>query len=145
MSVTGEAEFDVDAPPSVIMDILRDVESLPAWSGPHKSVEILDSFDDGSPKRVKVAVSMAGITDHEVIEYSWTDSSCTWQLVESEQLKDQRGKYTVTETAGGSHVAFELEADLKIKLPGMVVKRAQKMAVDIAKKGIVTEAKRRSS
>lgn len=145
MAVSGETEFDVDVAPSVIMEILLDVEALPDWSGPHKSAEIVETHSDGSPKRVKVAVSMAGLTDNEVLDYTWTDNSCSWELVEADQLSSQKGKYTVTERNGGAHVAFELEADLKIKLPGMIVKQAQKKAVDTAKKGLIAEAKRRSS
>ncbi len=145
MAVSGNTEFDVDVAPSVIMEILLDVEALPEWSGPHKSAEILEEHSDGSPKRVKVAVTMAGITDNEVLDYTWTENSCTWELVESDQLSSQKGTYTVTEKDGGSHVAFELEADLKIKMPGLIVKQAQKKAVETAKKGLTAEAKRRSS
>ncbi|MGZ8178437.1 SRPBCC family protein [Williamsia sp. SKLECPSW1] len=146
MAVHGTTDFDIDAPASTIMEILLDVESLPDWSGPHKSAEILETDDEGRPKKVKLQVSMSGVTDNEVLEYSWTDTSCSWQLVESDQLKSQKGTYTVTEkSADTCHVDFELEVDLKIKLPGLVVKQGQKKALDTAKKGLTAEAKRRSS
>ena len=126
------------------MEILLDVEALPEWSGPHKSAKILSEYDDGSPQRVACAVTAVGITDEQVLDYTWTENSCEWNLVESSQLSQQHGKYTVTPKGDGSHVVFELSVDLKIKMPGLIVKRGQKIAVDTAKKGLTEEAKRRS-
>ncbi|MEJ9077187.1 MULTISPECIES: SRPBCC family protein [Gordonia] len=144
MAVSASTEFDIDAPPSVIMEILLDVESLPEWSGPHKSAKIITEHEDGSPARVEASVSAVGMTDDQVLDYTWTDNSCSWSLVESSQLSEQQGTYTVTPKGDGSHVKFDLSVELKIKLPGLIVKRAQKMAVDTAKKGLTEEAKRRS-
>lgn len=143
MTVRSSTEFEIPVPPSVVMEVLLDVESLPEWSGPHKSAEIIDEHEDGSPKTVKVSVSTAGISDDQTLSYTWTENSCTWDLVESNQLAKQHGTYTVTPKGDGSHVAFELDIDLKIKLPGMIVKRGQKVAVETAKKGLTEEAKRR--
>ncbi|MBT0566981.1 SRPBCC family protein [Williamsia sp. CHRR-6] len=145
MPVKATTEFDVDAPPSVIMEILLDVDALPEWSGPHKSASVLESHPDGKPFKVALEVNMAGINDREVLEYQWTDTGCSWNLLESSQLNSQVGSYTISETSKGSRVVFELEADLKIKLPGLIVKQAQKIAVDTAKKGLIAEAKRRVS
>ncbi|GEE01337.1 cyclase [Gordonia spumicola] len=144
MAVSASTEFDIDAPPSVIMEILLDVESLPEWSGPHKSAKIITEHEDGSPARVEASVSAVGMTDDQVLDYTWTENTCSWTLVESSQLSQQEGTYTVTPKGEGSHVKFDLSVELKIKLPGLIVKRAQKMAVDTAKKGLTDEAKRRA-
>ncbi|GAC70113.1 SRPBCC family protein [Gordonia soli] len=144
MAVSAKNEFDVAAPPSVVMEVLRDVASLPDWSGPHKEAEILSEHEDGTPDQVRVVVTAAGISDEQTLSYTWTEDSCTWDLVEGNQLSEQHGRYTVTPTDSGSHVVFELEVELKIKLPGLIVKRAQKMAVDTAKKGLIAEVERRA-
>lgn len=127
------------------MEVLLDVESLPDWSGPHKSAKIVTTDDEGRPLRVDLSVSAVGMTDHQSLDYSWTDNTCAWELVQSDQLSLQQGVYTLSEKADGTtHVKFDLTIDLKIKLPGLIVKRAQKMAVDTAKKGLTDEVKRRS-
>ena len=36
-----------------------------------------------------MTVKAAGLTDEQVIEYTWTDSSVSWTLVSSGQLKAQ--------------------------------------------------------
>ncbi|MFW0783222.1 SRPBCC family protein [Gordonia sp. CPCC 206044] len=145
MAVSAKTEFDVAAPPSVVMEVLMDVESLPEWSGPHKEAEIVSEHDDGTPDRVRVVVTAAGISDEQTLAYTWTDTTCSWDLIEANQLSEQHGVYTVTPTADGSHVEFTLEVELKIKLPGLIVKRAQKMAVDTARKGLTDEVLRRAA
>lgn len=144
MAVTAKTEFDVAAPPSVVMEVLRDVESLPEWSGPHKEARIDTTHDDGTPDRVTIKINALGLNDDEVLDYTWTDNTCTWDLIESGTLAMQHGEYTVTEGEKGAHVVFELSIDLKIKLPGLIVKRGQKIAVDTARKGLTAEAERRA-
>ncbi|GAB08212.1 hypothetical protein GOARA_005_00070 [Gordonia araii NBRC 100433] len=145
MAVSASTQFDIAAPPSVVMEVLQDVESLPEWSGPHKSAEILEEYDDGLPKLVKVKVSVGPITDEQTLSYQWTDNTCTWDLVEGTQLSKQHGVYTISETDKGAHVEFTLEVDLKVKLPGLIVKQGQKTAVDTAKKGLTKEVLKRAA
>ena len=144
MAVSASTEFDLNAPAALVMEILLDVESLPDWSGPHKSAKILTTDADGRPDRVELAVSAVGMTDNQTLDYTWTDTTCAWTLVESDQLSEQSGVYTLTDNGDTTHVKFELSVELKIKLPGLIVKRAQKIAVDTAKKGLTDEVKRRS-
>lgn len=146
MAVTAKTEFDLDATPEVIMEILLDVPALPEWSGPHKEAEVLTTHDDGSPARARMVVSAVGVSDEQTVDYTWTENTCTWDLVESNQLKEQHGVYTITENgSGGSHVAFELTIDLKIKMPGLLIKQGQKKAVDTARKGLAAEVERRAA
>ncbi|AZG46150.1 SRPBCC family protein [Gordonia insulae] len=145
MAVSAKIDFDVAAPPSVVMEVLLDIESLPDWSGPHKEAQILSTNDDGTPDQVRVVVTAAGISDEQTLSYTWTDNSCTWDLVEANQLSEQHGVYTITPKGDGTHIEFTLDVELKIKLPGLIVKRAQKMAVDTARKGLTAEVERRAA
>lgn len=145
MPVSANIEFDVKAPLSVVMEVLMDIESLPEWSGPHKEAEILTTHEDGTPDEVRVVVTAAAISDEQRLAYSWTENTCDWHLVEGSQLSEQTGRYVLTATGeDATHVQFSLEVELKIKLPGMIVKRAQKIAVDTARKGLTAEAERRA-
>ncbi|GAA3027275.1 SRPBCC family protein [Gordonia defluvii] len=144
MGVSANTKFDIAAPPSVVMEVLHDIESLPEWSGPHKTAEVLEEYDDGLPKVVKVKVSMGPITDEQTLNYQWTDNSCTWDLIEGTQLAEQHGVYTITATDKGSRVDFSLDIELKVKLPGLIVRQGQKTAVDTAKKGLTKEVLKRA-
>ncbi|MFT3898966.1 MAG: SRPBCC family protein [Gordonia sp. (in: high G+C Gram-positive bacteria)] len=146
MAVSAKTTFDIDAPPSLVMEVLQDVESLPEWSGPHKSAEVVEEYDDGLPKTVKVDVTVGPISDVQTLAYQWTDNSCTWDLVEGDKLASQHGVYTITDNGkGGSHVEFVLDVDLKVKLPGLLVKQGQKTAVETAKKGLTKEVLARAA
>lgn len=144
MAVSAKTEFDIAAPLSVVMEVLMDIESLPEWSGPHKAAQIVSTHDDGTPDEVSMTVNAAGINDDQSVNYSWTDTTCEWTLIKSTTLSEQQGKYTLTDNGDSTHVDFELLVDLKIKLPGLIVKRGQKVAVDTARKGLTAEAERRA-
>ncbi|MDG3010923.1 SRPBCC family protein [Rhodococcus sp. D2-41] len=137
MAVSGHAEIDIAATPEQVMDGIAAIDALPTWSSAHKSASVETTYDDGRPKRVRMAVSVMGITDEQVVEYSWEGSEkVTWTLIESTQQKAQDGSYVLTATDKGTHAAFDLTVDLKIPVPGFIVKKAQKQAIETATKGI---------
>lgn len=145
MAVEANTEFDINAPLQVVLDTLKDIDALPEWSSPHKSAAVLSTHDDGTPDRVQVTVSLAGITDDQELAYTWTENTCTWDLIKGSQLSRQHGQYTLTALSDDkTHVRFDLSIDLKIKLPGLLVKRGQKAAVETAKKGLTAESERRA-
>ena len=136
MAVTGNREVEIEAEPSAIIDVLADVEGLPSWSPVHKKVEVVDRTDDGKPHHVKMDVSILGINDHQVIEYTWSENKVQWDLVESSQQKSQRGVYTLTPGDKGTHVEFELTIDPKVPVPGFLVKKGTKTVLEAATEGL---------
>lgn len=136
MAVTGNREVDIEAEPSAILDVLADVEGLPSWSPVHKKVEVVDRFDDGKPHHVKMDVSILGINDEQVVEYTWSDTKVEWDLVEGSQQKSQHGEYNLTPTDKGTHVTFELTVDPKIPVPGFLVKKGTKTILEAATEGL---------
>ncbi|WP_072806974.1 SRPBCC family protein [Rhodococcoides yunnanense] len=136
MAVTGTKEVDIHAEQAAVLDVLADVEGLPSWSPVHKKIEIVSRFDDGKPRRVKMAVSILGINDEQVVEYTWSETTVSWDLVESSQQKSQRGEYTLTPTEKGTHVKFSLTVDPKIPVPGFLVKKGTKTVLEAATEGL---------
>lgn len=136
MAVSGSTEFDVAATPEQVMDAVAAVEDLPQRSGSHKSAEVESRHDDGRPHRVRAKVAAAGFTDEEVVDYTWDGlDSVTWTLVESSVQSAQVGTYTLTPTDGGTHVRLDLEIGVKVPMPGFVLKRVLKGALDTGSKG----------
>ncbi|MDJ0393995.1 SRPBCC family protein [Rhodococcus sp. G-MC3] len=136
MAVTGNKEVDIEAEPAAILDVLADVEGLPSWSPVHKKIEVVDRFDDGRPHHVKMAVSILGINDDQTVEYTWSDTKVTWDLVEGSQQKSQHGEYILTPTAKGTHVKFSLTVEPKIPIPGFLVKKGTKTVLEAATEGL---------
>jgi len=137
MAVSGVKEFEIKADPATVMQAVAAVDRLPEWSSAHKKITIESTHDDGRPHRVRMAVSILGINDEQVVDYTFEgDEKVTWTLVESGQQNQQDGSYVLTPTDSGTTVTFELTIDPKIPLPGFLVKKAQKTALETASKGL---------
>lgn len=144
MAVSVQSVTTIEAGVPEIMAVLADVESLVDWSDAHREVVVREADDEGWPIVVWERISQYGVTDEMVVRYEWYDGEVSWSLVESGSQKIQNARYTLTDNGDGStRVVFDLEVDLKIKLPGMVVKKAQKHIADVATKGLRDEVLRR--
>ena len=81
-------------------------------------------------------VKSAGITDECVVEYTWADNVVQWSLVSSTAQKRQDASYTLTPQGDKTRVRFDLTVDPKIPVPGFVMKRAIKGAMNDATDGL---------
>lgn len=138
MGVTSSSRtFEIDASPEQVMAAIAAVDRLPEWSGPHKSVVIESTHPDGRPHRVRMTVSIIGITDEQVVDYLWNgNESMSWSLVESTQQNVQDGSYVLTADGDTTKIEFKLAIDPKIPLPGFMIRRVEKQAMDTAVKGL---------
>ncbi len=136
MATKDSREVVIDATPQQILDVIADVESTPTWSPQYQSAEILESYDNGRPKRVKMTVKAAGMTDEQVIEYTWADDSVTWTLISAGQLKAQDAGYRLFPEGDKTRVKFDIAIDLAVPLPGFILKRTMKGGVETATEGL---------
>jgi ribosome-associated toxin RatA of RatAB toxin-antitoxin module len=136
MAVKDSREVVIEATPEEIIDVIADVEATPSWSPQYQRAEILDTFPDGRPKQVKMTVKAAGLTDEQVIEYTWTDSKVSWTLVSAGQLKAQDASYTFTPDGDNTTVKFDMAIDLSVPLPGFLLKRTMKGGMETATDGL---------
>jgi hypothetical protein len=132
MAIKETREIVIEASPGEILDVIADVEAMPEWSGPHQSAEVLETGDDGRPSQVKMKVKVAGITDEQVVAYTWSGNEVSWTLVSSSQQKAQDGKYTLVPKGDNTLVKFDVTVDPNVPLPGFVLKRAVKGTMDAA-------------
>lgn len=136
MATSDSREVVIDATPDEILDVIADVESTPTWSSQYQSAEVLETYDDGRPKRVKMKVKSVGISDEQVVEYTWTANKASWTLISAGQLKAQDASYTLTPDGDKTTVKFDITIDLSVPLPGFVLKRAMKGAMETATDGL---------
>lgn len=136
MATSDSRDVLIDAPVAEILDVIADVENTPTWSPQYLKSEILERHPDGRPKRAKMTIKAAGLTDDQVIEYTWSDSGVTWTLVSSGQLKAQDAGYTLTPEGGRTKVRFDMKIDLVVPMPGFILKRALKGGMVTATDGL---------
>jgi len=138
MAVKDSREVVIEASPEEIFEVLADIESIPAWSPQYQSAEVVDTHDDGRPRRVRIKIKAAGLTDEQVVDYTWTADSVGWTLVSAGQLKAQDAKYTLTPQGATTKVRFDMDVDPSIPLPGFLLKNALKGGMKTATDGLRT-------
>ncbi|MGV0636010.1 SRPBCC family protein [Mycolicibacillus trivialis] len=136
MAVKDSREVVIEASPEEILDVIADVEATPSWSPQYKSAEILDSYDDGRPRQVKMTIKAAGLTDEQVVEYTWSDNAVSWTLVSAGQLRSQDAKYTLAPQGDKTKVRFDIDVDPSVPIPGFLLKRTMKGAMETATDGL---------
>lgn len=136
MAANDSREVVIEATPEEIFDVIADVVNASSWSPQYQSAEVLDTYDDGRPKRVKMKVKAAGLTDEMEVEYSWSANSAGWTLINSSQLKSQDAMYTLSPAGDKTKVRFDLKVDPSIPIPGFLLKRTLKGAMETATDGL---------
>jgi hypothetical protein len=81
-------------------------------------------------------IKAAGLTDEQEVEYSWTDTSASWTLIKASQLKSQEATYTLIAQGDKTKVRFDLKVDPSVPIPGFLLKRTLKGAMETATDGL---------
>jgi hypothetical protein len=136
MAINETREIVIEATPAEILDVIADLESLTDWSEPHRSSEVLERNKDGRPTKAKMKVKAAGITDEQVVAYTWSGNKVSWTLVSSGQQRSQDASYTLTPDGDKTKFKFQISVDPVVPLPGFVLKRAVKGTIDTGTKGL---------
>jgi ribosome-associated toxin RatA of RatAB toxin-antitoxin module len=136
MAIRESREVVIEASPEQIMDVIADLESLTEWSSAHQSSEVVETGDDGRPTVARMKVKTAGITDEQVVAYTWGDNTVSWTLVSAGQQRSQDATYTLTPEGETTRVKFDITIDPLVPLPGFLLKRAVKGVMDTATEGL---------
>lgn len=137
MAITEVREVVIEAPPADVMAVLIDLESLTQWSSAHQEIDILERDAEGRPRKARQVVKIVGVSDEQVLEYSFEDGGVSWNLVSSGQQRAQQGRYTLTPQGDSSTlVRFELTVDLIAPLPGFLIRKGANGLMDTATKGL---------
>jgi carbon monoxide dehydrogenase subunit G len=137
VAVRASREIVIDAPPEAILDALADVGVLSSWSPVHKKIEVLDRYADGRPHHVKVTIGILGIVDKEILEYHWGPDWVVWDAEKTFQQHGQHIEYTLErEGIDKTRVRFDITVEPTGPIPDFIVKRASKVVLDAATKGL---------
>jgi ribosome-associated toxin RatA of RatAB toxin-antitoxin module len=128
----------IPADPASVMAVIADFESYPAWAQGVKKAEPVQAAPDGRPDRVYFELDASPIKDAYTLAYRWNgDESVTWSLVDGKMLKAMDGAYQL-ERRGDSEteVTYRLAVDIAIPMIGMLKRKAEKVIIDTALKGL---------
>lgn len=126
----------IDAPPEQVMAVIVDFEDYPSWVQGMKKVEVVQHDAEGRPEQVHFDLD-AGVKDAYTLAYDYAGPTILhWHLVDGKLMRAMDGTYELAATESGTHVTYRLAVDLAIPMIGMLRRKAEKVIIDTALKGL---------
>jgi carbon monoxide dehydrogenase subunit G len=127
----------ISAPAAAVMAVIADFESYPSWATGVKRADVVESGADGRAEQVQFALDASPIKDEYTLSYEWDDDrEVTWTLVQGRVLKGMDGAYLLEDRGDETEVTYRLAVDVAIPMIGMLKRKAEKVIIDTALKGL---------
>ena len=139
MADQTKSSIVINASPAAIMAVIADLPAYPEWSDGINEVTVISVFeDDNRPADARFNLASGAIKDVYELEYDWDgDRKVSWTLTKGDMLTAMDGAYVLTDNGDGSTtVDYQLAVDIKIPMIGMIKRKAEKVIVDTALKGL---------
>jgi Polyketide cyclase / dehydrase and lipid transport len=126
----------IDAAPAAVMAVIADFEAYPSWAQGVKKAEPVDAGK--RPEQVYFELDASPIKDAYTLAYDWDgDNGVSWNLVDGKMLKAMDGAYLLDDRGDGTtEVTYRLAVDISIPMIGMLKRKAEKVIIDTALKGL---------
>ncbi len=138
------AQLEIDAPAEALYDVVADVGAYPEWATGVKTVEVLETDDDGRVSRARFVVDIFVKEIDYVLNYSHDRPNIlSWSADESDDLKSLDGSYKFVPVDGSTEVTYSFTVQTKFIIPGFIKRQGEKQIVTTALRGLrkrVTEA-----
>ncbi|HEY0815866.1 MAG TPA: SRPBCC family protein [Pseudonocardia sp.] len=138
MADATSSSITIAAPPERVLAVIADFAAYPEWAEQINAVEVLKPGNDGKAERVRFMMDAGPIKDSYTLDYVWAPDghSVTWTLVKGQIQKAQDGSYTLAGQDDSTTVTYSLAVDLNIPMIGMLRRKAEKVIIDTALKGL---------
>jgi ribosome-associated toxin RatA of RatAB toxin-antitoxin module len=137
MADQASSNITVNAGKSAVMAVIADFESYPEWASMIRKVTVDETGPDGRGTVVSFTLDAGVLKDEYTLSYDWQgDDRVDWHLVKGKSLKSQDGSYALAESDGTTTVTYRLSVDLNIPMLGMFKRKAEKVIMDTALKGL---------
>jgi carbon monoxide dehydrogenase subunit G len=133
----ASSSISIDADKQAVMAVIADFEAYPEWSTAIKQVSVDETGDDGRGTVATFTLDAGVLKDTYTLTYDWQgDDQVDWHLVKGRAMKSQEGTYELRENGGSTEVTYRLAVDLNIPMLGMFKRKAEKVIMDTALKGL---------
>jgi ribosome-associated toxin RatA of RatAB toxin-antitoxin module len=133
----ASSSITINADKAAIMAVIADFAAYPEWSTAIKQVTVDEVGDDGRGTKATFTLDAGVLKDTYTLAYTWTgDDQVDWTLVKGTTMRSQEGNYELAESGGSTEVTYRLAVDLKVPMLGMFKRKAEKMIMDTALKGL---------
>ena len=137
MADQASSNITINADKSAVMAVIADFEAYPEWASMIKRATIDETGSDGRGTQATFVLDAGVLKDEYTLAYDWSgDDRVDWHLVKGKSLKSQEGSYELTDKGGKTEVTYRLSVDLNIPMLGMFKRKAEKVIMDTALKGL---------
>lgn len=128
----------VDATPAAVMAVVGDFAAYPQWAQGVKQADVVEQGSDGRAAKVYFELDASPIKDQYTLVYDWDgDRAVRWHLLDGRMLKGMDGAYELEDRGDGTtEVTYRLAVDISIPMIGMLKRKAEKVIIDTALKGL---------
>src|SRR5216117_3980275 len=132
------ASITVAAPRADVMAVIADFAAYPEWASAVRSAEVIGHDGGGRARQVRFVLDAGVIKDSYVLSYDWDgDDGVRWDLAEpGSVITALSGGYLLADASGGTEVTYDLAVDVRLPMPGMLKRRAEKTIIETALKGL---------
>jgi uncharacterized membrane protein len=130
MSEQATERTVIKAPVERCYEVATDIERYPDWAADVKEATIVSRDEEGRPSRVSFRAAAMGRSTNYTLEYDYdgAPNRLAWRLVQGDLTRKLDGVYEFAphpDDPGSTEVAYTLEVDLVVPLPGFVKRRAE--------------------
>jgi len=145
MAASTSSRIVIAAPRAAVMAVIADFAAYPQWASAVRAAEVLGQ-EDGRASRVRFTLDAGLVKDTYVLGYDWDgDAGVRWHLAEpGSVISAMDGGYLLADRDRATETTYELSVDLKIPMPGLLKRRAEKTIIDTALKGLKNRVESRS-
>jgi carbon monoxide dehydrogenase subunit G len=131
------SDIVIGAPAADIMSVIADFPAYPQWATGVRKAEVLAEAD-GRAQEVHFVLDAAPIRDEYNLAYVWEgDNGVSWKIVApGTMLTGMDGSYQLEADGDGTRVTYQLEVNVSIPMLGMLKRKAEKVVIDTALKGL---------
>ena len=132
----------IAVPREAVMAVIAEFGAYPEWATVVRSTEVLDWNAYGRANRVRFNLDAGMIKDSYVLGYDWDgDAQVSWELAQAGSVvSEMSGAYRLADQGSTTQVRYELAVGIRIPMIGMFKRRAEKMIIDTALKGLKSRA-----
>lgn len=138
MAEKTSSSITIEAPAARIMEVIADFPAYPEWAQGMQVAQVTSEYPDGRAEEVYFEIEATPIKDAYSLRYDWQgDDRVDWTLVDGRMLKKLDGSYILEpESDTRTQVTYQLTAELGIPMIGMLKRKAEKVIIDTALKGL---------
>ncbi|MBO0814755.1 MAG: SRPBCC family protein, partial [Actinobacteria bacterium] len=134
MAASTSSRIMIAAPRDAVMAVIADFAAYPQWASAVRAAEVLGEAPAGRASRVRFTLDAGVVKDTYVLGYEWDgDAAVRWHLAEpGTVISAMDGGYLLGDRGAATEATYELTVDVRIPMPGLLKRRAEKTIIDTA-------------